>query len=102
MALASGVVSNLGRRPGVAVPQLYVALPSSGAIPQPPAQLKGFTRVSLAPGASKRFTIALDERALSYWDTRTQNWRPAPGCYRVLVGSSSRSLPLQRRRCPGA
>jgi beta-glucosidase len=97
--VASAVVRNVGRRRGVAVPELYVSLPSSSAVPEPPVQLKGFTRIALRPGATRRFTIALDSRALSYWNASAGNWRPVPGCYRVLIGSSSRDLPLGARHC---
>jgi beta-glucosidase len=88
-------VTNVGRRTGTAVPQLYVGLPSPRAVPQPPAQLKGFEKVLLAPGRSAQLRFMLSRSALSYWDTSTGAWRVAPGCYRVMVGSSSRDLPLR-------
>ncbi|HUZ28318.1 MAG TPA: fibronectin type III-like domain-contianing protein [Solirubrobacteraceae bacterium] len=49
--------------------------------------------------ASKRFTIALDSRAFSYWNSSANGWRIVPGRSRVLVGSSSRELPLRARHC---
>ena len=36
----------------------------------------------------------LSRRDLAYWDTATHDWAVAPGRYRVMVGDSSRSLPL--------
>lgn len=36
----------------------------------------------------------LSQRDLSYWDTGQSDWVVAPGCYRVLLGFSSRDLPL--------
>ncbi|MFI6516659.1 glycoside hydrolase family 3 C-terminal domain-containing protein [Spirillospora sp. NPDC050679] len=88
-------VTNTGPRTGVAVPQLYLGLPSPGAaVPQPPRQLKGYQKVTLAPGRSARVTFPLDRRALSYWDQAAGGWKVAKGCYRVGVGSSSRDLPL--------
>jgi beta-glucosidase len=95
--VVSGGVRNLGRRAGTAVPELYVGLPSSSSIPEPPVQLKGFARVRLAPGATKRFTIALDARDFSYWDTTAQNWRLVRGCYTVWLGASSRDLPVSMK-----
>jgi beta-glucosidase len=104
----SVTVSNVGRRSGVDVPQLYLGLPSPGpGVIQPPKQLKGFQRVSLAPGASQRVTFALDARSLSYWNSSDNGWRVAPGCYRVMVGRSSRdvllrgTLPVGGATCPG-
>ncbi len=58
-------------------------------------QLKGFDNVALAPGQSTRVSFALGTRALSYWDDAGAGWRVAPGCYRVMLGGSSRELPLE-------
>jgi len=93
----SATVRNRGARTGFAVPQLYLGLPDPGRdVVQPPFQLKGFTKVKLARGASRRVTFALDRRAISYWSTATDRWEVAPGCYRIGVGASSRDLPLQQ------
>jgi beta-glucosidase len=88
-------VTNTGRRTGWAVPELYLAVPAPAGLTQPPAQLKGYAKLSLTPGQRKTATIALDGRSFSHWDTATQSWRIAPGCATVMVGSSSRSLPLR-------
>jgi beta-glucosidase len=90
----SAVVRNTGGRAGTAVPQAYVGMPEpSAALVQPPWQLKGFAKVRLEPGQSRRVTFTLDERAFSYW--AGSDWRIAPGCYRIGVGAHSRELPLQ-------
>ena len=107
-ATVGATVTNVGARAGDAVPQLYVGLPSLPGVPQPPAQLKGFDKFSLAPGQSARVSFPLDARALSYWEASANNWRVAAGCYGVMVGSSSRDLPLagvlsvNGATCPGA
>jgi beta-glucosidase len=89
-------VTNTGKRTGFAVPQLYVGMPSpSPTVLQPPLQLKGYDKLSLAPGRTRTVTFALDDRSFSYWDTGSNGWRVAPGCYRILVGSSSGDLPLR-------
>ena len=89
-------VTNTGRRTGVAVPQLYLGLPSpSSSVTQPPRQLKGYRSLTLRPGQSVTVTFPLNERAFSYWDVSANGWRVARGCYRVYVGASSRSLPLR-------
>lgn len=93
----TATVSNNGGRGGWAVPQLYVGLPSSYDINQPPKQLKGFQKIWLDAGQSKVVTFMLNDRALSYWDgTR---WSVASGCKGVFLGSSSRDLPLQGQLC---
>jgi beta-glucosidase len=107
-ASVTATVTNTGSRTGAASPQLYVGLPSLSGVPQPPAQLRGFDKLTLAPGRSARVSFALDARSFSYWDTATNGWRIAPGCDTVMVGSSSRDLPLRGvlavngARCPGA
>ncbi|WP_037558434.1 beta-glucosidase family protein [Spirillospora albida] len=86
-------VTNTGARTGTAVPQLYLGLPSPRAgVVQPPRQLKGYAKVTLAPGQSTRVTFPLTSRSFAYWDTASDAWRVAPGCHRVMVGTSSRRI----------
>lgn len=82
-------VRNTGERRGIAVPQLYLSLPSTRAVPQPPKALKGFERIKLAAGKAKRVRFALSRRAFSYWDVDQDRWRIVRGCAKVLVGRSS-------------
>jgi beta-glucosidase len=91
---ASVTVTNTASRKGWALPELYVSLPSLPGVPEPPWQLKGFTKLELAPGESQRVSMPLDMRAFSYWSDADNGWRIAPGCDRIAVGSSSRDLPL--------
>src|SRR3954466_8494829 len=54
-ATVSADVVNTGKREGVAVPQLYLGLPQpSSDIVQPPKALRGYDKLSLAPGRSAR------------------------------------------------
>jgi beta-glucosidase len=85
-------VRNTSARAGAEVPQVYVADPHT--IGEPPKQLEGFTKVPLAPGRARRAIIRLDSRAFAHWDSATHSWRVTPGCYGIMVGSSSRDLPL--------
>jgi beta-glucosidase len=88
-------VTNTGSRAGSVVPQLYLALPSpSATVLQPPKQLRGYRKVSLASGQKATVSFPLDERAFSYWDVVSSSWKVAPGCYGVLGGDSTRQLPL--------
>jgi beta-glucosidase len=85
-------VTNISRRAGAEVPQVYVADPRT--IGEPPKQLEGFAKVPLAPGRARRVSIRLDSRAFAHWDSAEHRWRVTPGCYGFMVGSSSRDLPL--------
>jgi beta-glucosidase len=90
---ASVEVVNTGHRTGVAVPQLYLGLPDPAAgIVQPPRQLKGMRSLRLGPKRSRRVTFPITQRDLSYWDVKSNGWRVAPGCYGVMVGTSSRDI----------
>ncbi|GAB2849452.1 glycoside hydrolase family 3 C-terminal domain-containing protein [Actinocorallia aurea] len=93
-------VTNTGERAGTAVPQLYLTFPPTAG--EPPRQLKGFTRIKLNPGRSRRVTFTLDKRALSVWkggSVRKGGWKTPHGCYTVEVGASSKVLPLAARLC---
>jgi beta-glucosidase len=95
-ATVSVTVTNTGKRAGVAVPQVYLGFPQPAlGVIQPPKQLKGTQKLSLAPGQSSRVTFTIGTRDLSYWNANANDWRLAPGCYTVMVGRSSRDI-LQR------
>jgi len=86
-------VTNTGDRTGVAVPQLYIGMPSPGVdVRQPPKQLKGYTKVTLAPGASTTVTFPLSSRPFAYWNEEAKAWKVTDGCYTVMVGPSSRKV----------
>jgi beta-glucosidase len=88
-------LTNTGKRAGEEVAQLYVGLPSTSHIPQPPEQLKGFAKVSLQPGETRHVHFELDKRALACWNDRRHKWAVLAGPYHIMVGPSSRHLPLQ-------
>ncbi|MDX6743768.1 beta-glucosidase [Actinocorallia sp. A-T 12471] len=87
-------VTNTGSRVGTAVPQLYLTFPKGAG--EPPRQLKGFAKIKLKPGQTRRVTFTLDKRAFSVWKG---GWKSPRGCYTVEVGASSRALPLSARLC---
>jgi beta-glucosidase len=89
-------VANVGPRRGADVVQLYLGLPRPApGVVQPPKALKRFKRVAIPSGRSRGVTFQLEDRDFSFWDVDTQRWRVAPGCYRILVGSSSRDIRLR-------
>ena len=64
-------------------------------MPRPAKELKGFSKVSLRPGETKRVTIPLDSRAFSYYDVNTKQWRAEPGEYDMLIGHSCQQIELR-------
>jgi beta-glucosidase len=87
-------VTNTGSRHGADVAQVYVA-DAHASVPRPPKELKGFARVSLAPGETQRVNLKLDRRAFSYYDVASAGWRAEPGEFGILVGRSSADIVLQ-------
>ena len=88
-------ITNTGQVSGAEVAQLYVGMPSV-PVAQPPKQLKGFQKVVLKPGESAHARFALSAQSFGYWDVQSHQWRVAPGRYRIMVGSSSRDIRLEK------
>ncbi|HEX7574032.1 MAG TPA: glycoside hydrolase family 3 C-terminal domain-containing protein [Bacteroidota bacterium] len=84
-------VTNSGDRPGQEVVQIYVS-DRHAPVPRPPAELKAFRKVSLAPGEKKTVLLTLDESSFAYFDAASGRWTVAPGTFEVLAGSSSRDI----------
>lgn len=81
-------VTNTGGCRGAEVVQLYVSdLKSS--VERPVKELKGFRKVSLAPGESRLVTFTLDRSALSFYDEKSGSWVCEPGRFEALLASSS-------------
>jgi beta-glucosidase len=87
-------VTNQGAVAGDEVVQLYVSYPGS-AVERAVRELKGFARVSLAPGETR--TVGLDLRVsdLAFWDAGRGAMAVEPLACRIQVGNGSRSLPLE-------
>ena len=86
-------VRNTGSRMGDEVPQLYVR-DVLASVARPVMQLKGFTRIRLAPGEEREVAFSLDARELRMLDER-MNWIVEPGTTRILVGASSKDIRLR-------
>jgi beta-glucosidase len=87
-------VANTGTRAGADVAQVYVG-PQQPKVPRPAKELKGFARVTVAPGAMQHVTVTLDARAFAYYDVAGKKWQVDPGEYTVLVGRSSADIVLR-------
>ncbi len=86
-------VTNTGSRAGADVAQVYVA-PPTGKTPRPAKELKGFARVELKPGETRRVQVVLNGRAFTYYDVDRKRWHADTGHFEVLVGQSSRRADL--------
>ena len=88
-------VTNSGAVAGDEVVQLYVSYPTTTGVPRPIKQLRGFQRITLAPGAKQTVSMPLTSDQLAYWDTTSSAFKVQPGTVTVMVGSSSADVRAQ-------
>ena len=86
-------VTNTGSVAGTEIVQLYVAKKNSELF-RPARELKGFARVTLAPGEKQRITITLDDKAFRFWNVKANRWEIEGGEYELLVGASVEDIRL--------
>lgn len=86
-------VKNVGTRAGSEVAELYVG-DSHSSVPRPEKELKGFAKVFLQPGETKKVSLTLNRRSFSYYDVNNKQWTAEPGAFSILVGSSSAKIEL--------
>jgi len=84
-------VTNTGSREGSEVIQLYISdLKSS--LPRPVKELKGFSKVKLAPGETREVTFTIGKEALSFFDDTRHEWVTEPGKFEAWIGASSTDI----------
>ena len=88
-------VANTGKRPGTAVVQLYLRDELSSVITYEKV-LRGFERVALEPGQSKKVSFRLTPADLQLLDAGMR-WVVEPGWFTVTAGDSSDNTPLKGR-----
>lgn len=86
-------VTNTGSVAGTEIVQLYIAKKNSELF-RPAKELKGFVRVTLAPGEKQRITIMLDDKAFRFWNVKANRWEIEGGEYELLVGASVEDIRL--------
>lgn len=84
-ATVSVTVKNTGKREGDEVVQLYVSHSPEGRVSVPVRSLKGFRRVSLKPGESRKVSFTLTPEELGLVDNRG-NLVMAPGALQIYIG----------------
>jgi len=90
-------VTNTGERTGDEVVQLYARYLES-RVSRPNKQLRGFQRVTIAPGATQTVTLHLTAADLAYWSSEDHEWVVEPGRVELMVGQSSADADLSLRR----
>jgi beta-glucosidase len=81
-------VENTGRRTGDEVAQLYIHQ-RYGSSSRPVRELKGFERVTLAPGQKRTVRFTLGKPELTYWSGAAKAWVQEPTVFDLWVGSDA-------------
>ena len=84
------IVENTGSLAGKEIVQLYIE-PIKSTVHRPACELKGFEKVELAPGESKKVTFTLDKRSFAIW---ADGWKIPSGEYKICVGKSCQEICL--------
>ena len=89
-------VKNTGSVSGDVVPQAYLEAPANkpDGVQFAPKTLAAFDRVSLKAGEEREVTLEIAPRAFEYWSVAEKKWMKPAGERTVMVGNSSRELPL--------
>ncbi len=92
----SFTLTNTSKCDGEEVAQVYVSR-SQSTIERPAKELKGFQRVALKAGETKKVSVPVRLSDLCHWDEKGQQWTLEPGEIEILVGGSSDLLPLKAK-----
>lgn len=87
-------ISNTGKYSGDEVAQVYVRYPETGTY-MPIKQLRGFSRVNVDKGKTKKVTISIPKKDLRYWDEKSGRFVTPEGQYTFMVGASSEDIRYQ-------
>ena len=87
-------VENTGDVAGAEVVQVYVH-DDSAKVLRPAKELKAFAKVFLQPKEKKSVELRLNTGSFAYYDDVKHEWATSKGTYEILVGTSSRDLPIK-------
>jgi beta-glucosidase len=83
-------VTNTSKVAGTEVVQLYVR-DMVGSVTRPIKELKGFEKIMLQPGESRKVTFTLSTKDLAFYSA-AKKWEAEPGDFKVMVGPNSDNL----------
>jgi beta-glucosidase len=81
-------VTNTGSRDGKEIVQLYISDEES-SLERPVKELKGFKKVALAPGETKKVTFEISEDMLKFYDPAQKGWLLEKGKFTAHIGAAS-------------
>jgi beta-glucosidase len=86
-------LANTGAREGSEIAEVYAMLPSAAG--EPFKRLVGFSKIKLDAKERRTVTVDIDPKYLSIFDEAKDGWALVPGDYTIMVGGSSKDLPLK-------
>lgn len=86
-------ITNTGNVAGKEIVQLYIH-DLTGSARRPKKELKGFEKVFLEPGETKKVAFELGYRSIAWYHTGIHDWYAASGDYEILIGASSQDIRL--------
>lgn len=86
-------VTNTGDREGTEIVQFYIR-DLYASVTRPVKELRGFERVTLKPGETKKVTFDITPEQLQFY-TKNKKWEVEPGEFHIMVGGSSRNEDLK-------
>ena len=91
----SFTLTNTGAVKGAEVAQVYVSA-KGGNVYRPKKELRGFAKVVLEAGESKKVTVKLDDKAFRYFDVKSNSWKVEGGEYDILVAANVNDVKLSQ------
>jgi beta-glucosidase len=92
---ASVDITNSGSRAGDEIVQLYVQHENSKQT-RPQKELRGFRRISLKPGETTTVKFDLQAKSVAWWNESQHRFEVEADTIKLLVGSSSADLKLNK------
>ena len=89
-------IKNTGFYDGAEVVQLYVKAPKGGVF-KPEKELRGFNKVYLKSGQSKRVEIVVSKNDLRYWNVKENGWALEGGEYEFQLCSDCKTVKLSAK-----
>ena len=90
---AAFTLTNTGKFDGAEVVQLYVGCKNARVF-RAAKELKGFAKVFLKAGESKRVVIPFDDKTFRYFNVKTNAWQVETNCYQIMIGASVADIRL--------
>lgn len=91
---ADFILANTGKMDGAETAQLYIGKKDAKVF-RPEKELKGFQKVFLKAGESRKVRIPFDDKTFCYWNRRTGCWEVEGGTYTIMNGASCLDIRLE-------